>query len=139
MKQDANFLILNFNPRSREGSDNTTQSSDVAFSISIHAPAKGATLTKFHISLFIVFQSTLPRRERRYYGICYFCQLPISIHAPAKGATQKGHKSRRDLFISIHAPAKGATVFATSGQSQNLFQSTLPRRERHLKHILTLR
>ena len=54
-----------FNPRSREGSDFIRISALHLFSISIHAPAKGATL--------------LPDKALPH--------LPISIHAPAKGAT----------------------------------------------------
>ena len=55
--------------------------------ISIHAPAKGATI------------------EKRKY----FFDITISIHAPAKGATLKEIAPGRYNDISIHAPAKGAT------------------------------
>ena len=81
--------------------------------ISIHAPAKGATI----FNLFL-------------------CQhILISIHAPAKGATQKASIASFSSSISIHAPAKGATtpfclmIFARS------FQSTLPRRERRKRRV----
>ena len=57
----------NFNPRSREGSD------FFAFSV---------------ISSINIFQSTLPRRERREYHACSVLYVHISIHAPAKGATR---------------------------------------------------
>ena len=54
-----------FNPRSREGSDEGTESLYTHIDISIHAPAKGATTAYTRI-----------------------IHLPaISIHAPAKGAT----------------------------------------------------
>ncbi len=56
-------------------------------SISIHAPAKGAT--DFH-------KTTVPIQS-------------ISIHAPAKGATLPFRRFRPLFSISIHAPAKGAT------------------------------
>ncbi len=56
---------MNFNPRSREGSDSFQLFVKVMFSISIHAPAKGATWT-----------------SGRFYT-----ESAISIHAPAKGAT----------------------------------------------------
>ena len=56
-----------FNPRSREGSDD--REGDKGFTceeISIHAPAKGATtLRNTTGKSYLVFQSTLPRRERR--------------------------------------------------------------------------
>ena len=55
------------------------------------------------------FQSTLPRRERRYDGDLELAMIPISIHAPAKGAT---------CWPRWYAMPSAA------------FQSTLPRRER---------
>ena len=78
--------------------------------ISIHAPTKGATNMLRKISSwlkhfnprshegsdvssstfagkFLVFQSTLPRRERLYNRISSFACFEISIHAPTKGAT----------------------------------------------------
>ena len=54
-----------FNPRSREGSDLIRQQVDHhALKISIHAPAKGATPALLLVFNPILFQSTLPRRER---------------------------------------------------------------------------
>ena len=58
------------------------------FSISIHAPAKGAT-------------AEIGGRQG--------CDR-ISIHAPAKGATDILIKYGISAYISIHAPAKGATA-----------------------------
>ena len=55
--------------------------------ISIHAPAKGATI---------------PQLRGHFGGV-------ISIHAPAKGATVQAGRRRHCEDISIHAPAKGAT------------------------------
>ena len=55
-----------FNPRSREGSDVLTmQQFPAIFSISIHAPARGATMTRAHSPETEKFQSTLPRGERQ--------------------------------------------------------------------------
>ena len=56
--------------------------------ISIHAPAKGATLL----------------------DLDRIADCVISIHAPAKGATAARHSRGALAGISIHAPAKGATV-----------------------------
>ena len=105
------------------------------------------------IFLLILFQSTLPRRERLYHLFNLDPDQEISIHAPAKGATKGSWKMDNVDIISIHAPAKGATAFYDSlpsgtidfnprsregsdeeykmlvGVSQK-FQSTLPRRER---------
>ena len=54
-----------FNPRSREGSDYNSRYCYCVANISIHAPAKGATV---------------PHLSEHY-------RIAISIHAPAKGAT----------------------------------------------------
>ena len=145
--------FVNFNPRSREGSD---------------GPSDVTLLT------VPVFQSTLPRGERhlpqtRCPENVYFNprsregsdedvttkvdSLEISIHAPARGATSTYQHTHYSTRISIHAPARGATDFsdffkfflrisihapargATFGTlrsipAASLFQSTLPRGER---------
>ena len=59
------LVNLNFNPRSREGSDMSENGIVFYIAISIHAPAKGATSLNKTLIRFIL----------------------ISIHAPAKGAT----------------------------------------------------
>ena len=103
------FTNRNFNPRSREGSDVIKDKLTKSGKISIHAPAKGATFNRRRTIMFDV----------------------ISIHAPAKGATFWVKVRRRTFQISIHAPAKGATSANFSSVSKSsLFQSTLPRRER---------
>ena len=98
------------------------------------------------------FQSTLPRRERRFHSrrmrtCCNFnprsregsdllvtgalYSARISIHAPAKGATDSRYICPPEPHISIHAPAKGATFASLSSSLEPAeFQSTLPRRER---------
>ena len=83
------FIVAYFNPRSREGSDeqsfpNLTE----LLTISIHAPAKGATLVTHTFDITMaVFQSTLPRRERPIPCRLTVVIGKISIHAPASGAT----------------------------------------------------
>ena len=129
---DAKITIFqcNFNPRSREGSDASGNQKDRFLSISIHAPAKGATKERAKQKFQWIFQSTLPRRER----------LPSSVIPPflSKFQSTLPRRERRSLFllllpiynfnprsregsdstkkiwylriwISIHAPAKGAT------------------------------
>ena len=81
-----------FNPRSREGSDEGSN-------------AAGKTPDRF--------QSTLPRRERQRATITKHRIRRISIHAPAKGATRAGGDTSGGDAISIHAPAKGATSHRT--------------------------
>ena len=104
-----------------------------------------------------LFQSTLPRRERRSLR-CSSFPAAISIHAPAKGATSRpalssigtnfNPRSREgsDICaplraaskrISIHAPAKGATRHTQASVGRDTFQSTLPRRERPAAALAT--
>ena len=69
----------NFNPRSREGSDDGARKPSILASISIHAPVKGATKIIRNGEMSVV----------------------ISIHAPVKGATlQIAIKIERSEFQS---------------------------------------
>ena len=100
----------------------------------------------------LIFQSTLPQRERHIGDLHTSCTYSISIHAPAKGATTAFGRLHRGFTISIHAPAKGATgakpclykgdkisIHAPAKGATRAgvvksrlreFQSTLPQRER---------
>ena len=81
----------------------------------------------------IEFQSTHPRRVRRINNYSVTITSSISIHAPAKGATNSNAHTILRKTISIHAPAKGATNFDCFHlQCHHLFQSTHPRRVRHV-------
>ena len=61
------LLNMHFNPRSREGSDEKRPHRFDRLRISIHAPAKGATVsTSCPRQSIQQFQSTLPRRERQH-------------------------------------------------------------------------
>ena len=140
-----------FNPRSREGSDNTIDKRGITMNISIHAPARGATVSTEILYLCSRFQSMLPRGERQDHphtvwehphfnprsregsdSIIIMSQehTQISIHAPARGATQNPQYGLRYFLISIHAPARGATKSASILTTSSTFQSTLPRGER---------
>ena len=101
--------------------------------VSIHAPARGATVLKsggcFHFFQFqstrprgarpqnayllavyaIAFQSTRPRGARPQARFQYRRANHVSIHAPARGATIATDELERVLNVSIHAPARGAT------------------------------
>ena len=80
--------------------------------ISIHAPAKGATIQPFWTAeRSPVFQSTLPRRERR------------DIPRP---------RLRRDTRFQSTLPRRERPIITGLVTLVVLFQSTLPRRERRL-------
>ena len=100
-----------FNPRSREGSD---------------------IWRKLHCRISYRFQSTLPRRERQHTESKH-C---VRNHFNPRSREGSDASSRRNglvfLAISIHAPAKGATQKQLRILTIQKFQSTLPRRERHV-------
>ena len=141
-----------FNPRSREGSDYLFCTFTIFFSISIHAPAKGATFcgnwyltsgknfnprSREGSDVLISYLSNnlnisihAPAKGATAYNPLSNLYFLISIHAPAKGATI-GEKAAQAIYeISIHAPAKGATIKVSEKLTKYAFQSTLPRRER---------
>ncbi len=100
---------LYFNPRSHKGSDELTLSS---------AP------------LCMPFQPTLPQRERQVLEINERVANTISTHAPTKGATVICFQSFTYKAISTHAPTKGATQIIFWPVPCQIFQPTLPQRER---------
>ena len=90
-------MDLNFNPRSREGSDNNAI--DLVITKGIFQstlPRRERLCRVIPIVSFNLFQSTLPRRERQDKNIPGNQPGHISIHAPAKGATHSGNPSGRD-------------------------------------------
>ena len=141
-----------FNPRSHERSDLVKVGDQYKLNISIHAPTRGATVFRraernsCRISIhaptrgatnngrlcgaFYVFQSTLPREERReaYIGMPIVMQFqstlpreerPISLNVSwyFKNFNPRSHErsditiyiSSKRISISIHAPTRGAT------------------------------
>ena len=124
---------VDFNPRSREGSDCGCSPTKSPACISIHAPAKGATpkISGFRnlycISIHapakgatvqtssaaadgIVFQSTLPRRERLVVLV-----VTVSVFPDFNPRSREGSDNNGLTYL----------------QTEDKFQSTLPRRERH--------
>ena len=100
----------NFNPRSREGSDSTSCNKTPTASISIHAPAKGATLNIPQATYSNKISIHAPAKGATSVSLRFFNLFTISIHAPAKGATYAHSIFCCVSGISIHAPAKGATA-----------------------------
>ena len=110
LREAAEQLCRDFNPRSRTGSDPfalrpcpigshisihapargatyVIQGIEEALRISIHAPARGATDIEHIDHTAVEFQSTLPHGERLVPGLWAVDCQGISIHAPARGAT----------------------------------------------------
>ena len=122
--------------------------------ISIHAPTRGATSKYIYMIYTIRFQSTLPREERLFvllsHNPAYAYFNPRSHERSDRYSTMLLHRSKYfnprshersdrafilcslSSVISIHAPTRGATWLPLSGKWSFLFQSTLPREERHI-------
>ena len=100
--------------------------------ISIHAPARGATSSNSTSSAFtIVFQSTLPRGERPYHPWQdVLPPSPISIHAPARGATLPIDIFNKNFTFQSTLPRGERRKAPAHGPRFLRFQSTLPRGER---------
>ena len=81
-------ISQNFNPRSREGSDFDRLADGLPSDISIHAPAKGATLTLGGRGDGEADFNPRSREGSDYSQDPARSEYTISIHAPAKGATQ---------------------------------------------------
>ena len=98
-----------FNPRSREGSDKPRKPRIHAINYFNPRSREGSDHVGFqHALAILLFQSTLPRGERR------------------KGFWRQAWI----VGISIHAPARGATGMEETSRDDRRFQSTLPRGER---------
>ena len=129
-------ILFYFNPRSREGSDDQQLSfflnsasisihapargaTEIAAMIvsrhfiSIHVPARGATMHHLFLKLFETFQSTLPRGERQ--------NVIRKFEKATKFQSTLPRGERPSRFMSIHQATK--------------FQSTLPRGERQPRNM----
>ena len=93
-----------FNPRTRTGCDKVYINQIVKSIVSIHAPARGATLPATQKTVF----------------------YSVSIHAPARGATNEINIQTPQINVSIHAPARGATSLYAHNSEILVFQSTHP-------------
>ena len=144
-----------FNPRAREGRDNTFLSpSRIRRSFNPRAREGRDAVLHFPVHAWNVFQSTRPRGARRVRqgtagqrpglsihaparGATCRCAAKmasacLSIHAPARGATQGGGRMDSGGRLSIHAPARGATTARTRIRYILRFQSTRPRGARRV-------
>ena len=109
------FFRGDFNPRSRKGSDPTPK--PIVLPVRYFNPRsrKGSDALTFSAwNTIIAFQSTLPQGERLARKAAKEAAAKISIHAPARGATQQYGIFLSEAPISIHAPARGATAIITN-------------------------
>ena len=132
IRRAGNHIRCNFNPRSHEGSDGCSDIADQVDYISIHAPTRGATaLIAIGVALY-KFQSTLPRGERHFVLLITHTFIYISIHAPTRGATfSTENLVFRGFYFNPRSHEGSDGSQKVSNNLFCLFQSTLPRGERH--------
>ena len=122
----------NFNPRSHEGSDRFWHVHKIQIYKFQSALPRGErpNIADKHLVISL-FQSALPRGERRNFQFVMIRHKRISIRAPTRGATCISHRDSAVHIISIRAPTRGATVYGGVVCITYIFQSALPRGERH--------
>ena len=101
--------LLNFNPRSHEGSDILPVPPPAAVSISIHAPTRGATQTdRIRDRQSYNFN---PRSHEGSDGAYYAAQCRFHNFNPRSHEGSDGKDYFMGVYehISIHAPTRGAT------------------------------
>ena len=149
-----------FNPRARAGRDYDDQDlrvlmtqfqstrprgarracgviSSLRMTVSIHAPARGAT-TRASVP---PYQNGFNPRARVGRDLSAAWQImSVSCFNPRARAGRDAvvdHDSVRMIDVSIHAPARGATLLSMLRAQLVEFQSTRPRGARRLKRIAT--
>ena len=102
--------IINFNPRFHERSDDDCIDLIINFSVfQSTLPREERRRSWTSWKAITTFQSTLPREERRKYIPRPELTTYISIHASTRGATAPRLHTRPTKTISIHASTRGAT------------------------------
>ena len=124
------YSLTGFNPRSRTGNDDNTNSASRYPFVSIHVPARGTTLSIRFSSFACMFQSTFPHGERpttlREF-LQFKCFNPRSRTGNDKRASDKLASAEK---VSIHVPARGTTPGSLLRCPPDRFQSTFPHGER---------
>ncbi len=119
-----------FNPRLRAGGDGPEHDDKHQDGVSIHASAQEATISMALTVTVSAFQSTPPRRRRRWGrarppgALCFNPRLRA-------GGDKRVHERIDGLRVSIHASAQEATAPEFAVWPSKPFQSTPPRRRRH--------
>jgi len=120
-----------FNPRAREGRDEKSVKQMQPKHVSIHAPAKGATAFLCFAVIFILFQSTRPRRARLpediLIGISSSCFNP---RAREGRDIIPYHGIVNSYVFQSTRPRRARLDVCRSKSCDAMFQSTRPRRAR---------
>ena len=105
----------------------TVDDDDVGGTVSIHAPAWGATYVSVGSNTLRKFQSTPPRGGRHGCQNLFDSLYVFQSTPPRGGRLGPQLRHQTDNDVSIHAPAWGATRFQVVIPGRQGFQSTPPR------------
>ena len=121
----------NFNPRSHEGSDQTSTQSILTILYFNPRSHEGSDLRQSASTCQKSFQSTLPRGERQAADSIQARKGIISIHAPTRGAT-KQYRAKTNVNAKFQStlPRGERQISTYPVLWRQKFQSTLPRGER---------
>ena len=99
--------------------------------ISIHAPTRGATTTNAPSCRIFLFQSTLPREERQIPCWCYVRrQQYFNPRSHERSDRHTGNRSKRCKNFNPRSHERSDLLQLKRILSRHAFQSTLPREER---------
>ena len=122
--------LRHFNPRSHEGSDlRFFVLSCIPIVFQSTLPRGERRLTVGEEKHLPLFQSTLPRGERQIYELGRGQRIYFNPRSH-EGSDPLENQIIDNMIISIHAPTRGATSAMVSLSCSAQFQSTLPRGER---------
>ena len=115
-----------FNPRARTGRDVRGHGLDARSTVSIHAPARGATELVHDARTMLKFQSTRPHGARPEALPVRAMERTFQSTRPHGARRLPPVPTGRPSAVSIHAPARGATNQPRSTGLPISFQSTRP-------------
>ena len=132
--QQVILLQRCFNPRARAGRDLYFCVKPIIINVSIHAPARGATIGFQHCLHHWMFQSTRPRGARPNFYHMAFALLLFQSTRP-RGARRLGCLVGIQIMKFQSTRPRGARPASSSAVFCNLsFQSTRPRGARLSTH-----
>ena len=100
------------------------------FFISIHAPTRGATNIIFIGGIKSIFQSTLPREERRKFSTSFCKILHFNPRSHERSDAEKPLKAEISQQFQSTLPREERRKNEILRTAEKRFQSTLPREER---------
>ena len=100
--------------------------------VSIHAPARGATTSSSNMASHREFQFTRPQGARRNWHTHPYHQYCFNSRARKGRDLDKEYNQWYKQLVSIHAPARGATSCSISQREEKAFQFTRPQGARRV-------